>query len=725
LISGKKVQGGSHNIEPSTYIAELESMLRKEKSEFEGCLNKVLRKDMHKGQPDILEINRLRRQLLFHSYLWDRRLAFAARSDRCCHELFNFKQGDKEKIHSVDSVAEQNALTKVQSEVSGNKHTSKDAKYVECLQDSNYGGNRNGLDVSTPNSNHDQQMTTSELDLLQRDIKTPLYSSVSVSGESIPLEPDLVARRTLSEGQFPSVLDVTNALETKWTGKDDPVSSSKVTMLDSTASSEDSEEHMGDTTPSCSSILLNKLGDSAADHSNWIRMPFLLFYRSLNKQWNRSNRFDALNEYTPEYVSFLREVERQIGPKFIFPIGISDIVVGVYDDEPTSIISYALASQEYHLQMSDELERDTIDTSLPLCDSRSTSLTELDDCTSELLRSVVATEDNIVSMSGSKNPLASDPLVPRKVSHIKVNFGDEGPLGQVKYTVICYYAKQFDALRRMCCPSERDFIKSLSRCKKWGAQGGKSNVFFAKSMDDRFIIKQVTKTELESFMKFAPDYFQYVSESICTGSPTCIAKILGIYQVKSLKGGKEMRMDVLVMENLLFERNVTTLYDLKGSTRSRYNPDSNGSDKVLLDQNLIEAMPTSPIFVGNKAKRLLERAVWNDTSFLASIDVMDYSLLVGVDEKRHELVMGIIDFMRQYTWDKHLETWVKASGILGGPKNVSPTVISPKQYKKRFRKAMSAYFLVVPDQWSPPEIISNKQGADSGQDSDQVPLTEL
>jgi 1-phosphatidylinositol-3-phosphate 5-kinase len=75
-------------------------------------------------------------------------------------------------------------------------------------------------------------------------------------------------------------------------------------------------------------------------------------------------------------------------------------------------------------------------------------------------------------------------------------------------------------------------------------------------------------------------------------------------------------MDVLVMENLLFERHVTRLYDLKGSTRSRYNPDSNGSDKVLLDENLLEVMPTSPIFVGNKAKRLLERAVWNDTAFL-------------------------------------------------------------------------------------------------------------
>ncbi|KAE8658033.1 hypothetical protein F3Y22_tig00116975pilonHSYRG00096 [Hibiscus syriacus] len=174
---------------------------------------------------------------------------------------------------------------------------------------------------------------------------------------------------------------------------------------------------------------------------------------------------------------------------------------------------------------------------------------------------------------------------------------------------------------------------------------------------------------------------------------------------KHLKGGKESKMDILVMENLLFRRNITRLYDLKGSSRSRYNPDTTGTNKVLLDQNLIEAMPKSPIFVGSKAKRLLERAVWNDTSFLALIDVMDYSLLVGVDEEKHELVLGIIDFMRQYTWDKHLETWVKTSGILGGTSNAPPTVISPQQYKKRFRKAMTAYFLMVPDQWSSPSTI--------------------
>nr|CAB3453345.1 unnamed protein product [Digitaria exilis] len=170
--------------------------------------------------------------------------------------------------------------------------------------------------------------------------------------------------------------------------------------------------------------------------------------------------------------------------------------------------------------------------------------------------------------------------------------------------------------------------------------------------------------------------------------------------IKSLKGGREVKMDLMVMENIFFQRTISKVYDLKGSVRSRYNSDTSGHNKVLLDSNLIEALHTKPMFLGSKAKRKLERAIWNDTSFLASLDVMDYSLLVGIDEEKKELVVGIIDFLRQYTWDKQLETWVKASGILGGPKHESPTVISPIQYKKRFRKAMSRYFLAVPDQWS-------------------------
>lgn len=86
---------------------------------------------------------------------------------------------------------------------------------------------------------------------------------------------------------------------------------------------------------------------------------------------------------------------------------------------------------------------------------------------------------------------------------------------------------------------------------------------------------------------------------------------------KHLKGGKETKMDLMVMENLFFKRRISRIYDLKGSARSRYNPDTTGANKVLLDMNLLETLRTKPIFLGSKAKRSLERAIWNDTAFLA------------------------------------------------------------------------------------------------------------
>lgn len=85
-------------------------------------------------------------------------------------------------------------------------------------------------------------------------------------------------------------------------------------------------------------------------------------------------------------------------------------------------------------------------------------------------------------------------------------------------------------------------------------------------------------------------------------------------------------MDVMVMENLFYKRKVSRVYDLKGSTRSRYNADTTGENKVLLDTNLLETLRTDPIFLGSKAKRSLERAVWNDTSFLA-VKIFPYRIV--------------------------------------------------------------------------------------------------
>jgi len=54
------------------------------------------------------------------------------------------------------------------------------------------------------------------------------------------------------------------------------------------------------------------------------------------------------------------------------------------------------------------------------------------------------------------------------------------------------------------------------------------------------------------------------------------------------------------------------------------------------------ALYATPICVSESSKITLSMAIWNDSLFLSSLHVMDYSLLVGVDEKNNELVVGII-----------------------------------------------------------------------------------
>jgi 1-phosphatidylinositol-3-phosphate 5-kinase len=124
---------------------------------------------------------------------------------------------------------------------------------------------------------------------------------------------------------------------------------------------------------------------------------------------------------------------------------------------------------------------------------------------------------------------------------------------------------------------------------------------------------------------------------------------------------------------------------------------------VQLDENLLDrvAGADAPLCVSPLSAAAISAAVWRDTAFLARLGVMDYSLLVGLQPRRRCLAVGIVDYLRQYTWDKQLETYVKSSSAVlalgGGSGSTQPTIISPKQYARRFRKAMRSYFVVIPD----------------------------
>ena len=158
-------------------------------------------------------------------------------------------------------------------------------------------------------------------------------------------------------------------------------------------------------------------------------------------------------------------------------------------------------------------------------------------------------------------------------------------------------------------------------------------------------------------------------------------------------------------------------------------------------------MVDHPLHVRQHAKHVLTEAIVTDTHFLSSHLVMDYSLLVGVDETNKQLVVGIIglclspfcvrhlrcqlitfhlvfvafysDYIRTFTWDKKMEMYFKSNLIPGKfplssctrlhakflfylhvfPGKQLPTVLSPELYRSRFLEAMENYFLLVPDRW--------------------------
>jgi len=272
-----------------------------------------------------------------------------------------------------------------------------------------------------------------------------------------------------------------------------------------------------------------------------------------------------------------------------------------------------------------------------------------------------------------------------------------------KFYCCSYFPLQFLQLRQLVFPGGEDhFLHSLQDCKRWEAMGGKSGLLFYKTTDDRFVLKQMSRFEYQSFIEFAPHYFRYITQCVQKEEKTLLGKIVGVFKTgfKNTTTGLGMNMEFLIMENLFFEKEVTKSYDLKGSIRNRLMAEGEEcAGQVLLDENLLRISCESPLYIGQEDKEALNDAVRRDTAFLASHQMMDYSLLAGICSKKGELVVGIIDYIRTFTWDKKLETLVKSvksSGVFGGQAK-TPTVINPDLYKMRFTDAMNRYFSMVPD----------------------------
>lgn len=158
---------------------------------------------------------------------------------------------------------------------------------------------------------------------------------------------------------------------------------------------------------------------------------------------------------------------------------------------------------------------------------------------------------------------------------------------------------------------------------------GKSGSFFYFSRDYRFIIKTIHHSEHKQLRKILKEYYNHVKNN----PNTLISQVYGLHRVKLPFGRK---IHFIVMNNLFPpHHDLHRTYDLKGSSLGREYLSKNGapvkSTAVLKDINWTknkECLKLGPL-KGSMFIAQLER----DVALLKRLNIMDYSLLVGIHDK--------------------------------------------------------------------------------------------
>ena len=167
---------------------------------------------------------------------------------------------------------------------------------------------------------------------------------------------------------------------------------------------------------------------------------------------------------------------------------------------------------------------------------------------------------------------------------------------------------------------------------------GKSGSFFYFSRDYRFIIKTIRHNEHKFLLRILKDYHEHVKAN----PHTLLSRFYGLHRVK-LPGGRKIHF--VIMNNLFPpHRDVHETYDLKGSSIGREFPEDKAAAKsgaVLKDLNWLKR--GREIELGPEKRALLEAQLQSDVALLQRLNIMDYSLLIGL----HDMRRGNKDNLRQ------------------------------------------------------------------------------
>jgi hypothetical protein len=164
---------------------------------------------------------------------------------------------------------------------------------------------------------------------------------------------------------------------------------------------------------------------------------------------------------------------------------------------------------------------------------------------------------------------------------------------------------------------------------------GKSGSFFFHTSDGKFMIKTIKKNEFAKLMEDLSSYFKFLLKNPHTFLP----KFYGLHQIKCINDNSVIYDIYIVVMNNVFEMKnpqlIDSKYDLKGSTYKRLTKIKE-IQKGAAKKDLNFIKENFKLNFSKEFKEYLMRQFENDADFLARHNIIDYSLLLGVINKKEE-----------------------------------------------------------------------------------------
>lgn len=171
--------------------------------------------------------------------------------------------------------------------------------------------------------------------------------------------------------------------------------------------------------------------------------------------------------------------------------------------------------------------------------------------------------------------------------------------------------------------------------------GGSSGSFFFFTQDNKYVVKTVNDTEIKKILAVLPALIQYYEQNEQNNQQTRLASLYGLYEVK-LQGHNSTKFMIMKNElNLISEDNEIILkFDLKGS---QVNRSAFQKGDVMQNFKLMKSVTMKDndftvlrqhknlINIGSRDRHHLMQIIKADVKFLASQNIMDYSLFIGIE----------------------------------------------------------------------------------------------